>query len=144
MIYVSINELLYHSLIVSISRTHIHFLEKVFGDVDSPIIPVALFHPGKMAAFSRECLKRNVCTSPLSIRKRECAYICSSFSSSSSFSIQFELLLLFFSFSERSIFETNGIFLSSTRLDRSCGCWISCSPFTTVSSPLLYLCRTRT
>jgi serine palmitoyltransferase len=32
----------------------------VLGDVDSPIIPVALFHPGKMAAFSRECLKRNI------------------------------------------------------------------------------------
>jgi len=33
---------------------------KVLGDVDSPIIPVMLHHPWKMAAFSRRCLERGV------------------------------------------------------------------------------------
>mmetsp|Transcript_15341 Transcript_15341/g.23098 ORF Transcript_15341/g.23098 Transcript_15341/m.23098 type:complete len:493 (-) Transcript_15341:286-1764(-) len=31
-----------------------------YGDVDSPIIPVMIYFPGKVAAFSRECLKRGV------------------------------------------------------------------------------------
>ncbi|KAJ1404128.1 pyridoxal phosphate-dependent transferase, partial [Ochromonadaceae sp. CCMP2298] len=32
----------------------------VYGDTDSPIIPVLIYMPGKVAAFSRECLKRGV------------------------------------------------------------------------------------
>lgn len=31
-----------------------------YGDYDSPIIPVLIYQPGKIAAFSRECLSRNV------------------------------------------------------------------------------------
>jgi len=33
---------------------------KVLGDIDSPIIPVMLHHPLKMAAFSRRCLEEGV------------------------------------------------------------------------------------
>lgn len=33
---------------------------EVFGDFDSPVIPVMLYNPTKIAAFSRECLKRGV------------------------------------------------------------------------------------
>jgi serine palmitoyltransferase len=32
----------------------------VYGDVDSPIIPVMIYFPTKVAAFSRECLKRGL------------------------------------------------------------------------------------
>lgn len=32
----------------------------VYGDFDSPIIPVLIYLPGKVAAFSRECLKRGL------------------------------------------------------------------------------------
>jgi len=32
----------------------------VLGDEDSPVIPVMLFNPTKIPAFSRECLKRNL------------------------------------------------------------------------------------
>lgn len=32
----------------------------VYGHDDSPIIPVVLYHPGKMPAFSHEMLKRNI------------------------------------------------------------------------------------
>ena len=32
-----------------------------YGDWDSPIIPVMLYNPPKIAAFSRECWKRKVC-----------------------------------------------------------------------------------
>jgi len=32
----------------------------VFGDRDSPVIPVMLYHPAKLPAISRECLARNV------------------------------------------------------------------------------------
>ena len=32
----------------------------VYGDFDSPIIPVLIYMPAKVAAFSRECLKRGV------------------------------------------------------------------------------------
>jgi serine palmitoyltransferase len=31
-----------------------------YGDVDSPIVPVLIYFPCKIAAFSRECLKRGV------------------------------------------------------------------------------------
>lgn len=31
-----------------------------YGDPDSPIIPVLIYHPSKVAAFSRECLERGV------------------------------------------------------------------------------------
>lgn len=33
---------------------------EVLGDEDSPVMPIMLYNPGKIAAFSRECLKRNV------------------------------------------------------------------------------------
>ena len=32
----------------------------VYGDYDSPIIPIMIYFPAKIAAFSRECLKRGV------------------------------------------------------------------------------------
>lgn len=32
----------------------------VYGDWDSPIVPVLIYQPCKIAAFSRECLKRGV------------------------------------------------------------------------------------
>ncbi|KAG7145349.1 Serine palmitoyltransferase 2 like protein [Verticillium longisporum] len=32
----------------------------VYGHDDSPIIPIALYHPGKMSAFSHEMLKRKI------------------------------------------------------------------------------------
>ena len=32
----------------------------VYGDFDSPIIPMMIYCPAKVSAFSRECLKRNV------------------------------------------------------------------------------------
>ena len=32
----------------------------VYGDPDSPIIPVMIYCPAKIAAFSRECLKRGL------------------------------------------------------------------------------------
>lgn len=33
---------------------------EVLGDEDSPVMPVMLYNPAKIAAFSRECFKRNV------------------------------------------------------------------------------------
>lgn len=46
---------------------------EVLGDNDSPVMPIMLYNPAKIPAFSRECLKRNVgiwiyifATSPLS------------------------------------------------------------------------------
>ena len=33
---------------------------EVFGEWDSPVIPVMLYNPTKIAAFSRECLERGV------------------------------------------------------------------------------------
>lgn len=33
---------------------------EVLGDYDSPVIPIMLFNPTKIAAFSRECMKRGV------------------------------------------------------------------------------------
>ncbi|KAI9591258.1 pyridoxal phosphate-dependent transferase [Syncephalis fuscata] len=32
----------------------------VYGNANSPVVPMLLFHPAKIGAFSRECLKRNV------------------------------------------------------------------------------------
>lgn len=32
----------------------------LYGEYDSPIIPMLIYFPGKVAAFSRECLKRGV------------------------------------------------------------------------------------
>ncbi|KAG2293176.1 hypothetical protein Bca52824_039845 [Brassica carinata] len=32
---------------------------KVLGDVDSPVMPIMLYHPAKIPAFSRECLREN-------------------------------------------------------------------------------------
>jgi serine palmitoyltransferase len=33
---------------------------EVLGDKDSPIMPIMLYNPAKIPAFSRECLKQNV------------------------------------------------------------------------------------
>lgn len=33
---------------------------QVFGDEDSPVIPMMLYFPSKTSAFSRECLKKNI------------------------------------------------------------------------------------
>ena len=33
---------------------------QVYGHYDSPVVPVTLYHPAKIAAFSRECFKRGV------------------------------------------------------------------------------------
>ena len=33
---------------------------EVLGDDDSPVMPIMLYNHAKIAAFSRECLKRNV------------------------------------------------------------------------------------
>ncbi|RZC93506.1 hypothetical protein C5167_007315 [Papaver somniferum] len=33
---------------------------EVLGDFDSPVMPIMLYNPSKIPAFSRECLKRNV------------------------------------------------------------------------------------
>lgn len=33
---------------------------EVLGDYDSPIMPIMLYNPAKMPAFSRECLKQKV------------------------------------------------------------------------------------
>lgn len=33
---------------------------EVAGDWDSPVIPIMLYNPTKIAAFSRECFKRGV------------------------------------------------------------------------------------
>lgn len=32
----------------------------VLGDNDSPVMPILLYNPAKIPAFSRECLKQNV------------------------------------------------------------------------------------
>jgi len=34
----------------------------VYGEDNSPVIPLLLFHPAKIPAFSRECLKRGLAT----------------------------------------------------------------------------------
>ena len=33
---------------------------EVLGDQDSPVMPIMLYNPSKIIAFSRECFKRNV------------------------------------------------------------------------------------
>lgn len=33
---------------------------EVLGDNDSPVMPIMLYNPAKIPAFSRECLKQNV------------------------------------------------------------------------------------
>ena len=33
---------------------------EVLGDNDSPVMPIMLYNPAKIPAFSRECLKKNV------------------------------------------------------------------------------------
>merc|ERR1719240_244075 len=35
---------------------------RVLGDVDSPVIPIMLYHPEKIYAFSQACLKRGLAT----------------------------------------------------------------------------------
>lgn len=47
---------------------------EVLGDNDSPVMPIMLYNPAKIPAFSRECLKRNVSvfiySAPLSSKPR--------------------------------------------------------------------------
>ena len=38
---------------------HLGSLE-VYGQFDSPVIPVMIYNPGKIAEFSRQCFKRGV------------------------------------------------------------------------------------
>jgi len=33
---------------------------EVLGDNDSPVMPIMLYNPAKIPAFSRECLRENV------------------------------------------------------------------------------------
>lgn len=33
---------------------------EVLGDNDSPVVPIMLYNPAKIPAFSRECLKQKV------------------------------------------------------------------------------------
>jgi serine palmitoyltransferase len=33
---------------------------EVLGDNDSPVMPIMLYNPAKIPAFSRECLQQNV------------------------------------------------------------------------------------
>ena len=40
---------------------------EVFGDVGSPVIPLMIYQPTKVAAFSRECIKRGL-VSPNCVR----------------------------------------------------------------------------
>merc|ERR1719258_892947 len=35
---------------------------RVLGDVDSPVIPIMLYHPEKIYNFSQACLRRNLAT----------------------------------------------------------------------------------
>ncbi|KAJ8563314.1 hypothetical protein K7X08_031766 [Anisodus acutangulus] len=56
---------------------------EVLGDNDSPVMPIMLYNPAKMPAFSWECLKRNVAvvtvafpaTPLLLARARICIYV---------------------------------------------------------------------
>ncbi|KAG8054082.1 hypothetical protein GUJ93_ZPchr0001g32919 [Zizania palustris] len=38
---------------------------EVLGDADSPVMPMMVYNPAKMPAFSRECLKKNVAVVPV-------------------------------------------------------------------------------
>jgi serine palmitoyltransferase len=40
---------------------------EVLGDNDSPVMPIMLYNPAKIPAFSRECLKKNVSPSILNM-----------------------------------------------------------------------------
>lgn len=44
---------------------------EVLGDWDSPVVPIMLYQPCKIAAFSREALKEGVCIF------RFCLFVCS-------------------------------------------------------------------
>ncbi|RYG49822.1 hypothetical protein EON67_06415 [archaeon] len=46
---------------------------QVFGDENSPVIPMMLYNPTKIAAFSRECLKRGVRSC---VQARARAHVC--------------------------------------------------------------------
>ncbi len=43
-------------------------LFQVFGEKDSPVIPMMLYYPAKISAFSRECFRKNVSIEVTSIR----------------------------------------------------------------------------
>ena len=58
---------------------------RVLGDVDSPVIPIMLYHPEKIYNFSQACLKRSLATvvvgypaTPLLLSRRACCCACSS------------------------------------------------------------------
>jgi serine palmitoyltransferase len=38
---------------------------EVLGDNDSPVMPIMLYNPAKIPAFSRECLKQKVSGVPV-------------------------------------------------------------------------------
>lgn len=42
---------------------------EVLGDNDSPVMPIMLYNPAKIPAFSRECLKHNVSSCATHIQK---------------------------------------------------------------------------
>ncbi|XP_077227405.1 long chain base biosynthesis protein 2a-like [Tasmannia lanceolata] len=47
-------------------RSELHKMGfEVLGDFDSPIMPIMLYNPAKIPAFSRECLKQNVAVVPV-------------------------------------------------------------------------------
>lgn len=53
--------------LASLNRNGNYFREEmiklglhVYGDYDSPVIPILIYHPMKISAFSRECLKRGL------------------------------------------------------------------------------------
>ncbi|PKC08891.1 PLP-dependent transferase [Rhizophagus irregularis] len=53
-----LERLAFNSRYLSTNLRRLGFI--VYGDRDSPIIPLLLFNPAKIPAFSRECLKRNL------------------------------------------------------------------------------------
>nr|CAG8555132.1 4907_t:CDS:2 [Entrophospora candida] len=55
---VRLERLAFNARYLSVNLRRLGFI--ISGDIDSPIIPLLLFNPAKMPAFSRECLKRNI------------------------------------------------------------------------------------
>ncbi|CAH1764766.1 2213_t:CDS:2 [Entrophospora sp. SA101] len=53
-----LERLAFNARYLSVNLRRLGFI--ISGDIDSPIIPLLLFNPAKMPAFSRECLKRNI------------------------------------------------------------------------------------
>ncbi|CAG8610241.1 12245_t:CDS:2, partial [Acaulospora morrowiae] len=53
-----LERLAFNARYLSVNLRRLGFI--IYGDRDSPIIPLLLFNPAKIPAFSRECLKRNI------------------------------------------------------------------------------------